>query len=112
MTTLNNLILLQVVSVEELIRPAAGEDAQLKELYEVILAPVLDGIRSGAVAPPSDALTGYWYYFSPEGPWDLWSRFPSISEAVAKLINLLEIDGDDQFRAYLLRRNMKHDDEY
>jgi len=56
--------------------------------------------------PLGDLLNGYWYYFSPEGPWGLWERFPLLAQAMSELLNLLGLQSDEEFEAYTTRHGL------
>lgn len=99
-TTAKNLatfLVAQAMRAEYLLVQVATQDENVRELYERRLAPVIAGIRSGNIVAPSSALSDYWYYYSPEGPWNVWSNFPELVSLPSTLINLLGLGGDSEF---------------
>lgn len=103
MITLGNYLIQQAGRTEAHLIQAAKQDENLLELYQNKLMSILEDIKLGRISAPSDALFGYWYYFSPEGPWGVWEKHPKLVLEISALINLLNLNGDDEFLAYCRR---------
>ncbi|MEM5399755.1 hypothetical protein [Paraburkholderia unamae] len=94
-------------NVELLFDEASGRSEDIRHLYEDHLMPIISAIRTGEITAPSDALVGYWHYFSAEGPWDLWSNSPKLVSGMSILINLLSLRDEADFEAYRRRHGIR-----
>ncbi|MBN9091662.1 hypothetical protein ACNHE5_07850 [Pandoraea pnomenusa] len=93
------------IEIAEKLAVKIGEkDENIKNIYEERLKCIFEDIKQKRINLPSDLLFGYWYYFSPEGPWGVWNKYPDLVESISEIINLLWLKGDDDFHAYC-RRN-------
>lgn len=93
--------------VESLFDEACARNENVRQLYESHLKTIITSIKSSYITAPSDALDGYWYYFSPEGPWNLWSDFPRLVSGISVLINVLNLKDDAEFEAYRERHRIQ-----
>lgn len=94
-------------NVEPLFDEAGSRSDDIRHLYEDHLMQIITEIKTGKITPPSDALVGYWYYFSPEGPWDLWINYPKLVSGMSILINLLSLKDEADFEAYRRRHSIR-----
>ncbi|BCZ84340.1 hypothetical protein PTKU64_80150 [Paraburkholderia terrae] len=93
--------------VEPLFDEASGRNEDVRHLYEHHLMSIIAAIKTGEITAPSDALVGYWHYFSQEGPWDLWINFPKLVSGMSILINLLNLKDEADFEAYRRRHSIR-----
>lgn len=103
---LTTYLVARTAEAERLLIQVAAKDENIRGLYEERLASIFSGIKSGNIGAPSSALSDYWYYFSPEGPWNVWSNFPELVSIMAAMINLLELRDDNEFREYCRRHGI------
>ncbi|MEX3952266.1 hypothetical protein AB4Y40_31460 [Paraburkholderia sp. EG287B] len=94
-------------NVETLFDEASGRNEDLRHLYEDHLMPIIAAIKMRRITAPSDALVGYWHYFSPEGPWDLWTNFPKLVSGMSILMNLLSLKDEADVEAYRRRHGIR-----
>jgi hypothetical protein len=103
MKKLEEYIIVSATRLCELLLESSRRDANIAGLYEAQLRSILVDLKVGKKKAPSDILNGYWYYFSPEGPWGIWERFPLLVQAMSELLNLLGLQSDEEFEAYTTR---------
>lgn len=107
MSELSKSLIESAGRVELLFDEACAQSESVRLLYESQLKPIITSIKCSYITAPSDALAGYWYYFSPEGPWNLWSDFPRLVSGMSVLINLLDLKDDAEFKAYRERHGIQ-----
>lgn len=106
MKSLEDYIVSCAMRLDQLLADLSNYDENIATLYELQLRSILRDIKNGRKKAPSDILNGYWYYFSPEGPWGIWDKFPLLVRAMSELINLLNLEDDEAFDAYCKRHGL------
>ncbi|MFC0402064.1 hypothetical protein [Paraburkholderia rhizosphaerae] len=106
MKEIGDYIVEQAVRTESLLIEVGKCDSCVRDLYEKKLKVIFKEIKAGSITAPSDALIGFSYYFSPEGPWQLWEKYPQLVTDVATLMNLLNLRNDAEFDAYCRRHGI------
>ncbi|WP_130024444.1 hypothetical protein [Pandoraea sp. XY-2] len=106
MLMLSTYLAEQASRTEDLLVQIAERNENIRNLYRSRLMQIIYEIRSRKLQAPSDALAGYWYYFSPEGPWQIWETFPDLVSSISALINLLQLNNDAEFIVYCRRHKI------
>ncbi|WP_150689756.1 hypothetical protein [Pandoraea communis] len=109
MITLPTYLVDQASRTEDLLVKIAGRNEKILGLYRSQLKSIFHDIKSGELQAPSDVLSGYWYYFSPEGPWHIWETFPDLVSSISTVINLLGLCDEQEFYAYCRRHKINVD---
>lgn len=103
MINLEKITVLKAKEFDRLLAETADRNIEVAKLYHNQIKPLLQDIEEGRIKPPNNKLSEYWYYFSPEGPWGIWNKFPDLVNAMSELLNLIILENDAALEAYCRR---------
>lgn len=102
MRNLDRYAILAAEKAKAELERVAACDENVQKLYQKI-CPIIEDVIAGRLTPMTEALNGYGYYFSPEGPWGIWEKYPDLVDTVCDLLNTLDYSSDPSFARYCER---------